>query len=164
MDLVTPDIGLVFWMLVTFLTVLFILKKFAWKPILAMLQEREDSIEKALKSADKARESMEKLKADNERILNEALKERELIFREAQEIKEKIVREAREQAGREKDKIINDARLSIEAEKNMAIREMRNVAAELAVSVAEKILRRELSAEQKQKDALTQLINEIPVN
>ena len=164
MGLVTPDIGLLFWMMLCFLTVLFILKKFAWKPILNVLHERETSIEKALKSADKARESMEKLKADNERIVNEALKEREKIFREAQEIKEKIVREAKEQASKEKDKIINDARLSIEAEKNAAIKQMKELAADLSVQVAEKILRRELSAPQKQKEALNQLINEIPVN
>ena len=164
MGLVTPGIGLMFWMLVTFLIVLLILKKYAWKPILNMLNERDASIEQALKSADKARESMEKLKADNERILNEALKEREKIFREAQEVKEKIVREAREQAVREKDKIINDARLSIEAEKNAAIKQMQNVAAELSIGVAEKILRRELNVEQKQKELLDQLITEIPVN
>ena len=164
MQLVTPDIGLLFWMLVCFLTVLFILKKFAWKPILNMLQEREESIEQALKSADKARESMEKLKSDNERILKEAFAEREKIFREAQEIKEKIVREAREQAVHEKDKIMDDARAAIEAEKSAAIKDMRNVAAELSVQVAEKLLRRELSNEQKQKELVAKLISEIPVN
>jgi len=164
MQLVTPDIGLLFWMLVSFAIVFFILKKYAWKPILNMLYERENNIEQALKDAEKAREKMEKLHADNERILNEARAERERIFREAQEIKDKIIGEAREQAVREKDRIITDARTSIEAEKNMAIREIRNTAAELSVQIAEKLLRRELSHDQKQKDLIDNLIKEVPLN
>jgi F-type H+-transporting ATPase subunit b len=164
MQLITPDIGLLFWMLVSFGIVFFLLKKFAWKPILNMLYEREESIEKALKSADEAKKEMEKLQANNERILNEARTEREKIFREAQEIKEKIIGDAREQAIKEKDKIMHEARVSIEAEKNAAIRDMRNVAAELSVQVAEKLLRRELSNDQRQKELVEKLVNEIPVN
>ena len=164
MQLVTPDIGLLFWMLVSFGIVFFILKKYAWKPILNMLYEREESIERALKSADEAKMEMEKLQENNERILNEARLESEKIFREAQEIKEKIIDEAREQAVKEKDKIINDARVSIEAEKKAAIKDMRNIAAELSVQVAEKLLRRELSNEIKQKELIEELVNEIPVN
>ena len=164
MQLVTPDIGLLFWMLVSFLTVFFLLKKFAWKPILEMLQEREDSIEQSLKAAEKARKEVENMQANNERILNEARVEREKIFREAQEMKDKIIGQAREQALREKDKILNDARMSIEAEKNQAIVEIRNTAAELSVQIAEKLLCRELSADQKQKELAQKLISEIPVN
>ena len=164
MQLVTPDIGLLFWMLVSFLIVFFLLKKFAWKPILEMLHEREDSIDQALKSAEKAREKMEKLQADNERVLNEARAEREKIFREAHEIKDRIVGEARDQAIREKDRIIADARTSIENEKYAAIREIRNTAAELSVQIAEKLLRRELSADQKQKELVENLIKEVAVN
>jgi len=164
MQLVTPDIGLLFWMLVSFLIVFLLLKKFAWKPILNMLHEREYNIEQALKSAEKAREEVEKLQAKNERILDEARAEREKIFREAQNMKEKIVGEAREQAIREKDRIINDARISIEAEKNLAIREIRNTAAELSVQIAEKLIRQELSNDQKQKALIDQMIREIPVN
>jgi F-type H+-transporting ATPase subunit b len=164
MQLVTPDIGLLFWMLFSFLIVFFLLKKFAWKPILNMLHEREHSIEQALKAADKAREDMEHLQAGNERILAEARTEREKIFREAHEIKDKIIGEAREQAHREKDKIMNSARISIEAEKNAAIKEMRQVAAELSVQIAEKLLRRELSNEQKQKELINQLIDEVSIN
>ena len=161
MQLVTPDIGLLFWMLVSFLIVFFILKKYAWKPILNMLQEREESIEQALKTAEKAREEMAQLKANNERFLNEAHAEREKIFREAQELKDKIVGEAREQALHDKEKIMNDARISIDAEKNAAIRELRNTAAELSVQIAEKLLRNELSKEQKQKDFIEQMMNEM---
>ena len=163
-ELVKPDIGLIFWMMVSFLIVFFILKKFAWKPILNMLYEREYHIEQDLKAADKAREEMEKLQENNERILSEARAERELIFRKAQSMKDKIIGEAREQAVREREKIINDARVSIEHEKNAAIKEIRNVAAELSVQVAEKLLRRELSASQKQKELIGQLIEDMPVN
>ena len=164
MQLVTPDIGLLFWMLLTFSIVFFVLKKFAWKPILKMLQERDDSIEQALKTAEKARASIEKMQAENARVLEEAHAEREKIFHEAQIIKERIVGEAREQAVKEREKIINDARLTIESEKNAAIRDMRNVAAELSVQVAEKLMRRELSADAKQKEFVEQLISEMPLN
>jgi len=129
-----------------------------------MLHEREDRIEQDLKAAANAREEMEKLQANNERILNEARAEREKIFREAQDMKTQIVGEAREQAIMEKDKIMNDARASIEAEKNAAIREIRNIAAELSVQVAEKLLRNELSNDQKQKELIGQLIEDMPVN
>ena len=164
MQLVTPDIGLLFWMLVSFLIVFFILKKFAWKLILNMLYEREQGIEQSLKAAEKAREDIEKMQANNELILNEARSEREKIFREAQDMKDKIVGEARVQAAKEKDKIINEARNTIQAEKNLAIREIRNTAAELSVQIAEKLLRHELSSDNKQKDLLNQLIREMPVN
>ena len=164
MQLVTPDIGLLFWMLVSFLIVFFLLKKFAWKPILNMLHEREDSIEQALKSADKARDEMEKLQVTNVRILNEARAEREKIFREAQEIKEKIIGEAHELAVKEKDKIMADTRASIETEKNLALKEIRNTAAELSVQIAEKLLLRELSNDQEQKELIERMIREMPVN
>lgn len=164
MQLVTPDIGLLFWMLVSFLIVFFILKKFAWKVILNMLHEREYKIEQDLKAAEKARDEIEKMHANNERILNEARAEREKIYREAQEMKDIIVGEAREQAIREKEKIMMDARASIESEKILAIREIRNTFAELSVRVAEKLLRRELSKDQKQKELVEQMIKEMPVN
>ena len=164
MQLVTPDIGLLFWMLVSFLIVFFILKKFAWNVILNMLHEREYNIEQALKAADKARDEMEKMQSNNERILNEARAEREKIFRDAQEMKDRIVGEAREQAVREKDKIMTDARVSIETEKNLAIREIRKTAGELSVQIAEKLLRNELSKDQKQRELVEKMIQEIPVN
>ena len=163
MQLVTPDIGLLFWMLLSFGIVFFILKKFAWKPILKMLNEREYNIEQDLKAATRAREEMEKLQENNERILNEARLEREKIFREANDIKEKIVSEAREQALVEKDKILNSARIAIEAEKNTAIKEIRNVAADLSLQIAEKIIRRELRNDQKQKELVEQMIQELKV-
>ncbi len=164
MQLVTPDIGLLFWMLLSFLIVFFLLKKFAWKPILGMLHQREDTIEQALKSAEKAKEDMMKMQADNEKILAEARAEREKIFREAQEIKEKIVSEARGQAQKEKEKIMDDTRASIRAEKDAAIKDIREAAADLSVQIAEKLLRQELSNDQQQKTLLDQLTKDIPMN
>jgi len=164
MQLVTPDIGLLFWMLLSFVIVFFILKKFAWKVILDMLHEREHNIEQALKSAEIAREEIQKLHESNERILNEARAEREKIFREAQEVRDKIISEAREQATKEKDKIMDNARAAIEAEKISAIREIRHAAADLSVQIAEKLLHRELGNNQKQKELIEQFMKEIPVN
>lgn len=164
MQLVTPDIGLIFWMLVSFLIVFFILKKFAWKPILNMLRSREDTIEQALEAAEKAKSEMEKLKADNRKILEEARAEREKIFREATEIKDKIISEAREQATKEKEKIMDETRASIQAEKNVALKELREFTAGLSVEIAEKLLRRELSNDQKQKSLIEELTKEMPTN
>ena len=164
MQLVTPDIGLLFWMLFSFGIVFFILKKFAWKPILNMLHEREEGIEKALKEAEKAQKSVEKMQAEHERIINEANAEREKMFRDANSIKEKIVSEAREQALIEKDKILNNALMTIEVEKNMAIKDIRNTAAELSVQIAEKLIRQALSNDQKQKELVEQMIKEMSVN
>ncbi|MDR1666514.1 MAG: F0F1 ATP synthase subunit B [Bacteroidales bacterium] len=164
MQLVTPDIGLLFWMLVSFLTVLFLLKKFAWKPILTMLHKREESIEQALKSADRAREEMHRMRADNEKILAEARAERERIYHEAKEMKDKIVAEAREQAKKEQNRIMEETKTMIQTEKNAAIKEIRSISAEISVRIAEKLLRHELSNDRKQKDLLEKLIGDLSMN
>ena len=139
MQLVTPAIGLVFWMSITFLSIFFILKKFAWKPILNMIKEREDSIESALQSAEKAKLEMKELQASNERILAEAIAERENLLREARETKDAIVNEAKTKAKAEADKLINQALESIKNEKMAAITELKNQVAALSIEVAEKI-------------------------
>ncbi|MDR0814638.1 MAG: F0F1 ATP synthase subunit B [Bacteroidales bacterium] len=164
MQLVTPDIGLLFWMSVSFLIVLFLLKKYAWKPVLKMLHQREESIEQALKAADRARDEMHKMRSDNEKILAEARLEREHIYREAQEMKEKIVSDAREQAKKEQNRIVEETKTLIQTEKNAAIKEIRGVTAELAVQVAEKLLRQELSKDLKQKDLVNKLTNDLVLN
>jgi len=123
MELVQPALGLVFWMLVSFLIVLFILGKFAWKPILKALKERETSIEDALRSADKAREAMENLKADNEKLLNEARAERERMLREARDTKDAIINEAKGKATTEANRLLQMAREAITNEKLAAITE-----------------------------------------
>jgi F-type H+-transporting ATPase subunit b len=164
MQLVTPAIGLVFWMSITFLSIFFILKKFAWKPILNMIKEREDSIESALQSAEKAKLEMKELQASNERILAEAIAERENLLREARETKDAIVNEAKTKAKAEADKLINQALESIKNEKMAAITELNNQVAALSIEVAEKILKEQLSTEEKQKVLVGNLLKEVELN
>jgi F-type H+-transporting ATPase subunit b len=164
MELVTPAIGLVFWMCVTFLTIFFILKKFAWKPILNMIKEREDSIESALQAAEKAKLEMKELQAGNERILAEAMAERDNLLREARETKDAIVNEAKTKAKAEADKLINQALESIKNEKMAAITELKNQVAALSIEVAEKILKEQLSTEEKQKVLVGNLLKEVELN
>jgi F-type H+-transporting ATPase subunit b len=164
MELVTPGIGLVFWMLLSFSIVLFILKKFAWKPILKMIKDREESIDSALKMADKAKEEMTKLQSDNERIIAEARKERDNLLKEAREIKEKIIADAKNQAGVEANKLIENAKTSIHSEKMAALSEIKNQIAFLSVDIAEKILKKELSSDSRQKEYIESLIKDVNLN
>lgn len=164
MNLVTPDIGLLFWMLVSFGIVLFILKKFAWKPILKSLDERNTSIQDALDQAKKAREEMSSLKADHEKIIAEAKSERDNILKEAREIKDKMIAEAKERASKEADKLVASARENINNEKMAAITELKNQVAHLSIEIAEKILKQELSEKDKQKMVITNLLQEVKMN
>lgn len=164
MDLVTPDFGLIFWTLVTFLLLVFLLGKFAWKPILKMVKEREASIEEALKAAERARDEMKSLQANNEAILKEAREERERILKEAREMKNKIVGEAKETATAEAEKTVAAAKAAIEAEKAAAVAELKNQAAVLSIEVAEKVLGKELSAENKQAEMIGKMIDEVKFN
>ncbi len=164
MNLVTPNIGLLFWMLVSFGIILFILTKFAWKPILQMLKERESSIEDALNSAKKAKEEMSKLQADNERIIAEAKLERDKMLKEARTIKDNIINEAKLQASVEGNKMIEAARLTIETEKNAALTEIKNQVASLSISIAEKILKHELQKDKKQDELISQTLQEVGLN
>ena len=164
MELVTPGIGLLFWMLLSFAVVLFILKKFAWKPILKALKEREDSIEDALESAEKAKEEMAKLQVDNEKIINEAKAERDNLINEAREVKEKIINEAKTQATTEANKLIKQAHTNIQNEKVAAINEIKEQVAILSVEIAEKLLKQELEKDKKQEELINSLLKEIEVN
>ena len=121
MDLVTPDIGLIFWTTISFAILYFILSKFAWKPILGAVNEREKSIKDALSAAEKAKEEMVNLKADNEKILNEAKLQRESLLKEAREIKSKIIADAEIQATEKANKLIDAAKTAIENEKSAAM-------------------------------------------
>lgn len=164
MDLITPGIGLIVWTLVVFLILLTLLRVFAWKPILNAVKTREESIRSALKSADKARDEMQKLKADNERIMSEAKAERDALIREAREIRDRIVAEARDKAGDEARKLIESARQNIQNEKDSAVGEIREQIARLSVDIAGKILREKLAG-QKEADALVErLIKDIKLN
>ncbi|MGV3541436.1 MAG: F0F1 ATP synthase subunit B [Rufibacter sp.] len=149
--LVTPGTGLLIWQVITFLLVLFLLSKFAWKPIMASLREREESIDSALRMAEKAKLEMQSLKADNERLLNEARFERERILKEATEAANNLVEGARTKANEEGQRMIENARLSIENEKKAALTEVKNLAATLSIDIAEKLIRRELQDEQAQR-------------
>ncbi len=164
MELVQPAFGLVFWMLVSFLIVLFILGKFAWKPILKALKERETSIEDALRSADKAREAMENLKADNEKLLNEARAERERMLREARDTKDAIINEAKGKATTEANRLLQMAREAINNEKQAAITELKNQVATLSIEIAEKILREQLKDSAKQKELAEKYLKEVKLN
>jgi F-type H+-transporting ATPase subunit b len=164
MELIQPGIGLIFWMTLSFFIVIFILKKFAWKPILNGLKEREKSIEEALNAAEKAREAMKNLKADNEKLLQEAKEERDNILRDARKMKENIITEAKEKAQAEANRIVEGALVTIENEKNAAVHDLKNQIATLSIEIAEKILKEELKTKGKQKELIDKLISEIKFN
>ncbi len=164
MDLVTPGIGLVFWTALTFLILLFILRKFAWKPILGAVSEREDSIKDALAEAEKAREEMQHLKSDNERILKEARAERDTMLKEAREIKDNMINEAKEEAREQANKMIEQAKTTIENEKLAAITDLKNQVADLSIDIAEKVVKKELSTKEKQLELVEDMLGDIKLN
>lgn len=148
-------------MLIIFGIAVFILKKFAWKPILHALKERENSIADALSSAERARKEMEKVKAGNEKVLAEARKAREEILHEARDMKEQLLAEAKAQAAREGEKMIEAARLRINAEKEEAIADIKKQVVELSVRVAEKIIQRELKEKTDQEVLVNSLLGDL---
>jgi F-type H+-transporting ATPase subunit b len=164
MDLVTPSIGLVFWSTISFLLLFFVLTKFAWKPITAALLERENSIDEALKSAENARKQMEKLTADNEKLLNQARAERDAMLKDANDIKEGIIAQAKKSAGDEGAKIIANAKASIEQEKVAAMNELKTQVALLSVDMAEKILRKKMDDRSQQEAFVNENLKSISLN
>ena len=164
MDLITPELGLVFWTLVTFLILLFILRKFAWKPILGAVSDREEGIKDALASAEKARQEMENLTADNERILQEARAEREDMLKDARDVKNKMIADAKDEAQAQASKIIEQAQLAIESEKKAAMAELKSHVAGLSLDIAEKVVRDELSNKDKQLKLVEDMLGEATLN
>jgi F-type H+-transporting ATPase subunit b len=164
MDLVTPGIGLIFWQTVTFLAVILILGRFVWKPIMNALKAREGSIEAALHAAELARQEMEKLHADNEKLMAEARAERDQIIKDASVIASKIREEAKEEANKITQKMIDDARHTIQLEKQSAINEIRNQVTEFSLQISEKILRRNLSNEAQQKALIEEYLKDMKLN
>ena len=164
MELVKPGIGLIFWMTVSFGIVLFLLAKFAWKPIMSALKEREESIANALGAAQKAREEMAALNTDNQRLINEAKVERDKILKEAREAKEAIINEAKTQATVEADRLIAISREAINNQKMAAITELQNQVAAMSIEIAERILRSELANDEKQKALMSELLKEVNNN
>ena len=164
MDLITPEFGLVFWTAIMFLLLLVILRKFAWKPILGAVSDREEGIKKALASAEKAKLEMQNLQADNERILKEARAEREALLKEAREIKAKIVADAKDEAQTQANKMIEQAQTAIASEKKSAMAELKNHVASLSVEIAEKMVREQLSSKDKQLKLVEELLGEAKLN
>ena len=164
MELIKPDFGLVFWSLVTFAILLFVLRKFAWKPILGAVEDREEGIKSALASAENARKEMENLHADNERILQEARAERELMLKDARDMKNKIVSDAKEEAQIQANKMIAQAQSAIESEKKAAMAELKSHVAGLSLEIAEKVVRNELSNKDKQLKLVEGMLGEATLN
>jgi len=164
MDLVTPGIGMIFWSTLFFIVLLFILGKFAWPAILTAVKARNESIRHALDAANKAREEMAQLKADNEKILAEAKAERDALLRDAKQVKEKLIADAKEKAAEEANKLVQSAREAIRTEKAAALNEMKEQMSTLSIDIAEKILRAKLGESKAQKELVDKLINEADLN
>lgn len=164
MDLITPEIGLFFWQTVVFIILLFLMAKFAWKPILSSVKNREQSINDALASAENARKEMQNLKSDNEQLLMQARAERDGILKEARELKEKTIASAAEEAKTKADRIVADAMRSIELEKQAAMAELKNQVAELSVEIAEKVVRKELSSKDEQRQMIEKMLGDAKLN
>ena len=155
--------GLFVWQTLLFVGLLFLLAKFAWKPILSAVEERENTIKDALDSAEKAKADMEAVQADNKRILKEARAEREALIAEAKKTSTQMINDAKEAAQLEADKIASAAQASIEQEKNAAINEIKNQVATISVEIAQKVLQGELADEKKQQALVEKLVNDIEI-
>lgn len=164
MDLLTPSFGLIIWTLLVFVIVFFILKKYAWKPILNSLGEREKNISDAILSTEKIKKEMESLKNENEILLNKAREERSQMMREAKETRDKIIGEAKEQAKQEMNKIIADAQAAINQQKMASITDLKNQVGNLVIEVSERILRRELNNKEEQEKYINQLAAKVELN
>ncbi|MFC2125569.1 F0F1 ATP synthase subunit B [Bacteroidota bacterium] len=164
MDLVTPGFGMIFWSTITFLVVLLILSKFVWKPIIGALKTREASIEDALQAAELAREEMEKLTADNEKLMAEARAEREQVLKEATKIANRMKDEAKTEATKAGDKMVEEARLTINTEKQAAIREIKNQVADLSLQISERLLKKNLSKDKDQRKLIKEYIKDLKLN
>lgn len=164
MDLVTPDVGLLFWTFLSFIVLLVTLRMVAWKPMLGAVNSREQSIREALASAEAAKRDMENLTADNERILKEARAEREAMMKEAREMKTKMIADAKDEAKVAADKMITNAQSAIETEKKAAIAELKNQVASLSLEIAEKVVKAELSDKDKQLKLVKDMLGEATLN
>ena len=160
MELVTPALGLIFWTTVVFLLLLLLLKKFAWKPILSAVEERNSLINDSLQAAEKARDEMSELNSNNEKIIAQAKLDRDTLLKEAREMKSQIISQAKDQAALEAEKLVNSAKEQISNEKMKALTELKNHVAELSIEMAEKVLSNELSDASKQKELINRSLKE----
>ena len=164
MDLIKPEVGLIFWTSLSFLILLFILGKYAWKPILAAVNERENSIESALTKAEAVREEMERLTSENEALLKQARAERDAILAEATKVKNQIISDAKDSAHREGARLIEHARLEINNQKAIAIADVKNQVATLSLEIAEKVLRKQFEDQKKQDELVKDLLKEVKLS
>lgn len=161
MELLTPALGLFVWNLIAFLILFFILKKFAWKPILNSLKEREHGISDALATADKVKADMANLKSENEALLAKAREERAIILREAKEASDKMIAEAKDKAKFEYDRIVADAQNAIQLQKNAALTDVKNSIGKMVIEVTEKVIRKELANKPEQEKYITKLADDL---
>ncbi|RZK02806.1 MAG: F0F1 ATP synthase subunit B [Flavobacterium sp.] len=164
MELLVPEIGLVILQTIAFLLLMFLLAKFAWKPVLAAIKEREQSIDEALNKAELAKQEMTRLTAQNEELMKEARFERDRILKEAKALKDSIVHEAKTQAHNEGAKLIEKARIEIENQKKAALAELKNQVSTLSLDIAERVLRNQLQDKAKQQELVTNLLKDVELN
>ena len=164
MQLLTPGFGLIIWTLLAFFIVFFILKKYAWKPILNSLNQREKGIADSLATAERVRAEMAELKSENEELLAQAREERAVMLKEARDIKERIVNDAKEQAKTEASKIMSETQQAIEQQKMAAMTDVKNQIGKMVIEVAEKILRKELGDKEAQEAHIKDLVDEVKLN
>ncbi|MBO9593871.1 MAG: F0F1 ATP synthase subunit B [Niabella sp.] len=164
MELLTPNLGYFVWALVAFIVVFLILKKFAWKPIIKSLNEREQNIAGAIAAAEKVKAEMAQLQNENEALLAKAREERAQLLKEARETKDKIVNEAKEQAKAEASKIIADAQQAINAQKMAALTDVKNEVGKMVIEVSEKVLKQQLAGQDKQEEYINSLVHSIKLN
>ena len=158
------SLGLFFWQTLLFIALVFLLWKFAWKPILSAVNDREEGIKNALAAAEDAKKEMQNVTADSEKLLQEARAEREIMLKEAREIKDKIVADARDQAQIEGDKLIKQAQATIESEKKAAVADIKNQVADLSLQIAEKVIKEQLSDDKKQIKLVDDMLGDIKLN
>ncbi len=158
MNFTSPE-SLIFWTTIIFLLFFFIMTKFAWKPILNAVKQRESSINDALAAAETAKNEMQSLKENNERLLQEARAERDAMIKEAREIKEKMIADAKEEASNQGALMISQAKATLEAEKNAAMQELKSQVSEFSIQIAETLLKNELSDKKVQAQLLEKLLS-----
>lgn len=164
MDLLIPEVGLVVFQTIAFLLLLFILAKFAWKPVLGAIKEREQSIDDALNKAELAKQEMARLTSQNEELMKQARAERDQILKEAKALKDSIVNEAKTQAHTEGAKLIEKARIEIENQKKAALAELKGQVSSLSLDIAERVLRSQLDDKAKQQDLVNNLLKDVELN
>lgn len=156
--------GLFFWIAIIFVILIVLMAKFAWKPILGALNEREEGISNALEAAENAKKELEKLNADNEQILKEARAERDALLKDARELKDKIIADAKEEAQEQATGLIANAKAAIEVEKQAAVSELKGQVATLSIEIAEKVLKQELSSKDDQLKLVDKMIGDVTLN